>query len=158
MRFAARGLAGGVEGEGVVAHRLAVDQMALDDLLEHLRRAGVIPDAVGIDDRDGPVGADAQAVDLAAIDQRLRPGEVERLEAGLEEFPGRERLFARRALRLGLVRAQENVPDIFFQAERGGGLMQFVSHDSQRFRAKGVDCWEHYPRLLEWESTKNPAR
>ena len=37
----------------------AADQVFLNDLLQHLRRAGVIPDALGVNNRDRAVGADS---------------------------------------------------------------------------------------------------
>src|SRR5882762_7440963 len=92
VRLASRCLSGGVEGEGILAHRLAVYQVMLDDLFQDLRRAGVIPDAIRIDHRDGTVLADAQAIDLAAVNQRLWADQVELFETRLQEFPRDERL------------------------------------------------------------------
>ena len=40
------------------SHRLSADEMLLDDLLQHIGGAGVIPDAFWIDDRHRPVTAD----------------------------------------------------------------------------------------------------
>src|SRR6266496_4386024 len=86
-RFASGGLAGRVDGEDKFPHRFPVDEMALDDLLQDLRGAGVIPDSVGIDHGNWAVRADAQAIDLAAINQRLRAHQLELLQARLEKFP-----------------------------------------------------------------------
>ena len=68
---------GGVDREDVFPHRFPLQQMFLDDALEDFRRAGVIPDAIRVNDRDRPAQADAQAVDLAAINERLRADEME---------------------------------------------------------------------------------
>ena len=99
--------------------QLAVEQMALDDLFEHLRRAGVIPNSIRINDRDRPMRADAQAVDLAAINQRLWAHQIELVQPLLEELPRGECLLAWGAVRFGLIGAQENVPAVLFQAQGG---------------------------------------
>ena len=51
-----------------VGHNLPADEVLLDDPFQHFRSAGVIPGALGIDDRDRPAGADLQAVCLRAKD------------------------------------------------------------------------------------------
>src|SRR5437773_5095387 len=70
MRLASRGLAGGVDRENKFPDRFSVEEMPLDDLLEHFRRTGVIPNAVRINHRDRAVRADSQAIDFAALNQR----------------------------------------------------------------------------------------
>ena len=61
----------------IFGDNLAVDQMSLDDLLQNFRRAGVIPNAIGIHDRDRPHRAHAQAIDLASVHERLGASELE---------------------------------------------------------------------------------
>ena len=102
--------------------------MLLNDALQHFRRARVIPDAFGINDRDRPAHANAQTVGLGAIHQRLRPGEVQFLQAPLQKFPRRQARFARAAFRLRRVGAQKNVAAEFFEAERFHGGLQFIFH------------------------------
>ena len=63
----------------IFGDNLAVDQMSLDDLLQNFRRAGVIPNALGIHYRDWATGADTQAVRLASVDERLGASELELL-------------------------------------------------------------------------------
>src|SRR6185369_1007000 len=92
--------AGVVLRKRVLLHDLSTNQVALDDLFENFRCAGVIPNGFGIYDRDWTADAHAQAVDFAAIDQRLGPGEFEFFKPGLEEFPRGKRLFARRTMGL----------------------------------------------------------
>src|SRR2546423_838605 len=53
----------------------AVDQMLLNDALQHRRGAGVVPSTFGINDGDWPVRADTEAIYLAAVNQRLRSDE-----------------------------------------------------------------------------------
>ena len=48
----------------VLLDHFSADQVLLDDLLQHLRGAGVVPDAIGVDDGDGTFEADLQAVGL----------------------------------------------------------------------------------------------
>jgi len=65
-----------VFGESEFSHQLAPNQMLLDDLLQHIRGAGVIPDALGIHHGDRAACADLEAIRLGAINQRFRPGEI----------------------------------------------------------------------------------
>ncbi len=65
-----------VPGEDQILDDPAVDQVFLDDALEDRRATRVVPDTLGIDDGDGSLGADSEAVDLAAIDERLGTGEI----------------------------------------------------------------------------------
>ena len=120
------GLPGGVDGEGEFPHRFSIDEMALDDLFEHFRRAGVIPDPVGIDHRNGTASADAQAIDFAPINQRGRTRQIELLQARLEELPSHQRLLTRGTVRLRLVGAQKNMPGVFLQAQRAGRFLKVV--------------------------------
>ena len=50
--------------------------MLLDDLLQHLRGAGVIPDAFGIHHGDRAACADLEAIRLGAINQGFRAGKI----------------------------------------------------------------------------------
>src|SRR5262245_61285016 len=79
-----------VAREGERFDDASADEMFLDDSLEHLGRAGVIPDAFGINDRDRPARADAEAVGFRAIDQRLGSRELQFLEPLLQKFPRRK--------------------------------------------------------------------
>src|SRR5512133_2266764 len=80
--------------EGKLHDRFPADEMLLDDLFQHGRRAGVIPDRLGIHDRNRPLRAHAQAVDLGAIHERAGTGEFEFLEPALEVFPRFQTSFA----------------------------------------------------------------
>ena len=92
-----------------VAHRLAADQMFLDDPLEDRRIALPVPGALGIDDSNWPAFADAQAVRLGAEDAAVL-GKPELFEARLQELPGDQPAMQVAALRLGLIAAEKNVP------------------------------------------------
>ena len=50
--------------EHVFEYRLPSQQMFLADPLQNLRRTRVIPGALGVNDRDRPLGADVEAVGL----------------------------------------------------------------------------------------------
>ena len=93
------------------------DQVLLDDPFEHLGRAGVIPDAFGVNHRNGAPRADVKAVDLAALHPRGRSGKAEFLQSRLEVFPGFKSELPRAALWFGLICAQENVMPIRAQTE-----------------------------------------
>ena len=58
--------------ESILLHNLASDQVLLDNPLQDGWGAGVIPNGFRINDCNGAVQADAQAVHFASIDQRLR--------------------------------------------------------------------------------------
>jgi hypothetical protein len=70
----------GVEGialEDILVDGLAANQMLLDDALENLRSSGVVPGPFGVDDGYRALLADAQAVDLAAVDAAVAGGQAE---------------------------------------------------------------------------------
>ena len=106
-----------ISGETVFLDDRAVDQMFLNDALQHRWCARVIPDAFGIDDRDWPVRADPQAIHLAPVNQRVRSEEIQFLEPPFQEFPRFKSFLLRRALRLRLIGAQKNVAAIPLQSE-----------------------------------------
>jgi hypothetical protein len=62
--------------EAQICDRAPGDEVLLDDAFESLRRAAPVPDALRVDDRDRPVGADAQAVGdrLVAAEQDVAAG------------------------------------------------------------------------------------
>src|SRR5437667_12649685 len=68
-------------------HDSPADQMHLDDSLQHFGRAGVVPNRFRIHDGDWSLGAHAQAIHFASIDQWLRPGQVEFFQPPLQIFP-----------------------------------------------------------------------
>ena len=76
-----------IGGKGVFAHDLAVDEMLLDNFLKHVWSAGVIPNGVGINDCDGAMTADPEAVGFRPINHGLRPRKLELLKAALEVLP-----------------------------------------------------------------------
>lgn len=95
--------------EQVLGHEFAGDQMALHDLLEHLRVAAAVPRALGVDDGDRTARADAQAVRLGAL-HAADLGQAEFLEARLQELPRRDAARAVAALGVRRVGAEEDVP------------------------------------------------
>src|ERR1019366_7024708 len=114
--------------KGKLPDNFPADQVLLDDAFQHFRRAGVIPDAFGINDCDWPAHADAQAVGLGAINQRLRAGEIQFPEPPFQKFPGGQSVLLRATFRLGLVGTKKNVAPEFFDAERFNGGLQLCFH------------------------------
>src|ERR1051325_1225887 len=106
-----------VAREGEFLYRPPADEVLLDDAFERGGRARVIPDALGIHDGDGTLGANLQAVDLGAIDERLRADQAKLIEAAFQKLPRLKARFARRALGLGLVGAQKDVAAELFDTE-----------------------------------------
>src|SRR5438132_1066683 len=91
--------------------------MLLDDSFQYFRRAGMIPDSFGINDRNWALRADAKAIGFRPIDQSFRACEFQFFEPLLEEFPRGQALFFRRALGFGLIRAKKNMPMIFLHTK-----------------------------------------
>ena len=118
-----------VLGEAVFLDDLAVDEVFLDDALEDFRRAGVVPGALGIDDRDGAACANAEAVGLGAVHFWLETNEAEFLEPCFQERPRLEAGRLGAALRLGLVGTEKNVALKLFQPKRRRDFFKlFVRH------------------------------
>ena len=74
-------------GERELGDRSPANEMLLDDALQIGGCAFAIPDAVRINHRDRPSGADAQALRLGAQHAALPIGEVQFLQAALQIFP-----------------------------------------------------------------------
>ena len=87
--------------------------MLLDDSLQHFRRDVVIPDAFRIDDGDGTLLADPQAVRLSAIDAMLARQQAKLREALFQIIPGNDGDIPGGAMRLGRVRAKQDVASDF---------------------------------------------
>ena len=89
--------------------RSAPDQVFLDDPLEDGGRAGPVPDALGIDHGDGPLGANLQAIGLGSGHPGVGAGETEFTKTAFEEFPRLQSTGVLTAFRLGLVGAEQDV-------------------------------------------------
>src|ERR1044071_5634650 len=89
----------------------------------------MVPDTFGIDDGDRSPRADPEAIDFAAVNQWFGIGEFEGFQAVLEKLPRSDGFFANGALRLGLVRTEENVTAILIQSEFAGCNPKRVIHD-----------------------------
>ena len=132
--------------------------MLLDDLLEHLRCAGVIPDAFGIHHGDRAARADLEAIRLGAINQRFRPGEIQLHQAPFQIVPRRDALFLRAAPGLRLVSAQKDMPLEARQAKRGSGLLEFGSHGGRRIQRLFFDVIQLCLRPQEQSSARDGPR
>lgn len=97
----------------------------LDDAFEGVGGAGVVPDTFGIDDGDGALDTDAEALDAGAIDEGLEADEVEFFEAAFEEFPGFKALGAGGAAGGGFIDAEEDVASVLGEAAGLGGGEEF---------------------------------
>src|SRR5689334_3343090 len=99
--------------------------MLLDNTLQNLRPARVIPYRFRINHRDWSLGADSQTVHLAPVHQRLRACQVQLLEPPLEIFPRFQALLPWSAFGLSLVGAQQDMTPILLQTERLGCPFKF---------------------------------
>lgn len=102
--------------------------MLLDDAFEIFRGTGMVPDRIGVNHRDWPVGADAQAISFAALDQGLMTAKPEFIQAVLEKLPGSRPLFKPTALGFGGSGTKENVPLVATEIQSSGRRFQKVSH------------------------------
>lgn len=118
---------------------MPAQQVGLDDLLEYLRGAALIPGAFGIHDGHRAAGADLEAIHLGPGNQRLRADESQFLEAVFQEVPGGLAGIGVAALRLRGRRTKEEVPD-------NGGNTVADGNISGRFRR---DRFGHGENLAE---------
>ena len=89
-------------GEDMVFDDTATDQVLLNDALEDFGRGGVVPDSIRVNDGDGSLFADTEAVGLGAEDA---VEDAEFGETALEIVPGLDSSFKRAALGFGLLGA-----------------------------------------------------
>jgi hypothetical protein len=128
--------------------------MFLDNPLEDCRRRRVIPRAFRVNNGDGPLFADAQAIRLSAIDDMIARHEPQLRQPALQIFPRFQAGFFRRALGLGLIAAQKNVAadvadpqafgdlhkvfDIYaFLGQAGITILDCTLHEFDQFRYDG---------------------
>ena len=84
--------------------------MLLDDALQNLRSARMIPNPFRINDRDRPKCTNAKTIRFRAKNRRLVTlGKLQFFKPILQVFPRFYALFLRAALGLGLVGAEEDV-------------------------------------------------
>jgi len=93
----------------------------LNDTLEVLRGAGVVPGGIGIDDGDGAAGADAEAVGFGAMNEGLWAAELEFGEAFFEKLPGSHAFPKGAAFGLGGSGTEEDVLLVAVEVEGLGG-------------------------------------
>jgi hypothetical protein len=90
-----------------ILHHATADEMFLNDPFQRLRPRRAVPHALRIDQRNGPLAADAQTVGARAIDP-VKQSEF--TQPPLQIVPSLEARLARTALGLSLVGAKKNVP------------------------------------------------
>src|SRR6185295_13825955 len=85
-----------------------LDQVLLDDSLDDIDGAGVIPGPLGIHDRNRTLRTDLKAIRFRSIHSAVA-GQVQVLEPALQVFPGLQTEFLVGTSGLGLVATQEDV-------------------------------------------------
>jgi len=121
-----------------IFNNATADEMFLNHPLENLGAAGMIPDAFGVNDGDGAVRADLEAVGLSTEDAAVA-GELQFFQTAFEVVPRSEAVLLQRALRLGLIGAEEEMALDSIGADGGefgpgGGLFTFEHDCVLRFR------------------------
>src|SRR5450759_1297223 len=111
------------------------DQVFLDDPLRLIRRHAAIPGALRIHHADGPLGADAQALALRAIERAVGPRDVQLLHPPFQVLPGRVP-----DLRIDAIRshAHEQVTRQLADAERGDRLLGGLVFLAHHYRSYGT--------------------
>lgn len=95
--------------ESVLGHRRPADQMLLNDFLQHLGTAGVVPNTFRVDHCDRAVSADLQAISLGSVNTTITY-QTQLQQPALEESPGFEAEIVFATFRFALIAAQEDVP------------------------------------------------
>ena len=80
-------------GDNVLVYGNTTDQVFLNDPLQHVGRAGPVPDPVGVDDCYRSLLADLQAVGLGPVHAAL-PDETEFNQPAFQIIPRLEALLA----------------------------------------------------------------
>jgi len=83
--------------------------MVLDDLFENFGGTGVVPHFVGINDGNGTIFTNAQAIGFGAEDASPL-AKTQLFETAFEEVPGGKTGFFRTTFGFGLIAAEKNVP------------------------------------------------
>lgn len=104
----------------ILLNHAPADQMLPDNALETVRCDAAIPDALRINDGDGSLLANAQAVRLRTEDTIAAAVGAKLRQPPFQIIPGFETRLARRALRLRLVCAQEDMAACRTKLELGG--------------------------------------
>lgn len=112
-------------GDDVIGDGVSGDEMFLNDALEDGWVAGVIPSAFGVDECDGALLADAEAVGFGA-EGPAGADEAELGEAAFEVSPGFEGTGFVAAFGLGLIAAEKDVALGFRHADGGGDAGEAV--------------------------------
>lgn len=129
MQTRSSGLRGhGVFRESELGDYFSLDKMFLDNALQYFGRAGVVPNTLGVNDRDGPSKTNAQAIGFGSVHQGFRSGKLQILQSLFKVFPGFDPILLWSTLRFSLIRAEENVASVLFQAQRTGHGMQLFIH------------------------------
>lgn len=118
----------GISGKGEVLDNPAIDEVFLNDALEHFRCAGVIPDRLRVNHCDGSFKTHPQAIGFCAIDQRLGPDQVKLLEPTLQVFPRLQAHGLGGAFGFSLISAKKDMPPVPLQAEGSRNGLQFGAH------------------------------
>jgi len=114
--------------EEMLLDNASADQVLLDDPLQDLRTARMIPRSFGIHDCDGSLRADPQAVGFRSEHTAL-PAQAQFIQTALEILPGSKAIFARTAFGLRLIAAKEDMPLRLWNADRLHDFLKFRRHD-----------------------------
>jgi hypothetical protein len=116
-----------VYGYDVVLDWPSFDQVLLDNSLDDIDSAGVIPGPLGINDCYRALRADLKAIRFRSIYSALS-GQVQILESMLQVLPGLEAEFSVRTPGPGLVATQEDVALDLLYPHRFNDLIQLFAH------------------------------
>ena len=94
--------------EQKLLNRTATDDVLLDDPLEYVGRAGVVPGPLGIDNHNGALLTNLQTIGLGPVNA-AGPGQAQLLEACFQKIPRVESLLLAARPRAGFFLSVERL-------------------------------------------------
>ena len=88
----------------------------------------MVPDGIGVNDGDGTLNADAEAIGLAAVNEGLRAAKFQLFESVFEELPGLHAFARIAAFGFGRGGTEKDVTLVGIQPQGFGGRCQLVRH------------------------------
>ncbi len=131
-----------VDLECIVGDRMPLHEVFLDDSLQNLRSAGMIPNTLGIDDRNRSPKANLETVRLGSVDQCLGSDQSQFLETTLQILPCDRAGGEISALGLAGFRTKKDMTLDRRQTQGGCGVIQSNGVGRHRIQRKRLclDC------------------
>jgi hypothetical protein len=116
-----------VSSQDKILNDFPSNKMFLDDPFQYIGRATVIPNRLGIDNRNRAILADTEAISLGSIDKRCLSRYLQFFEPSFKELPRFKSNCLLGTIWFGLICAEENVATVIPQSEILRRLTERVS-------------------------------